>query len=196
MLDDPALDLLFRRARSQNGWLPRPVEDDLLRELWNVLKWGPTSANCSPMRLIFLRTAEAKARLKPYLGPANIDKTMTAPVAAIIGYDTQFYRQLPTLFPHNSQAEGWFSGEERQVFAAATALRNGSLQGGYFIVAARALGLDCGPISGFDHDAVDAEFWSGTTVRTNFICNIGYGSGEKLFDRLPRLEVDEVCSFF
>lgn len=195
VLDDRALDLLFRQARTQNDWLARPVEDDLLQQLWDIAKWGPTSANCSPMRILFLRSDDSKARLKPYLLPGNVDKTMSAPVIAIIGNDMKFHRHLPRLFPHNQMAESWFSGEDKRVFAETTALRNGSLQGGYFILAARALGLDCGPMSGFDHQAVDAEFWSGTAVRTNFICNLGYGSNEKLFERLPRLDMDEACRF-
>ncbi len=192
-LDDAARDLLFRTARTHNGWLARPVSDDTLRELYDLLKWGPTSANCSPARWVFLRTAAAKERLRPALSAGNTEKTMTAPVVAIVGYDLQFAERLPQLFPHNPDAKTWFSGEGKQALAETTAFRNGTLQGAYFMLAARALGLDCGPMSGFDMPKVDAEFFAGTSIRTNFICNLGYGDPGKLFGRSPRLAFDEAC---
>ena len=161
-LNAEALDRLFRGARSQNGWLPKPVPDDTLLALWDLVKWGPTSANCMPARIVFLRTPEAKKRLEPHLSPGNVTKTMTAPVVAIIGYDLAFYEQLPRLFPHNKSAMDWFIGADKQRASELTAFRNGTLQGGYFLLAARALGVDCGPLSGFDQKAVDAEFWAGT----------------------------------
>lgn len=192
-LDDRALDLLFRHARSQNGWLPEPVPDETLRKLWDLVKWGPTSANCLPMRVLFLRSSAAKERLEPHLVSSNVEKAMTAPVVAVIGFDTAFYEHLPRLFPHNQAARSWFAGEEKEALARSTAFRNGSLQGGYFIVAARALGLDCGPMSGFDADGVDREFWAGTDVKTNFLCGLGYGDPAKLFGRHPRFAFEEVC---
>lgn len=193
MLDDRSLDLIFRNARTQNGWQDKPVSDDQLRALWELMKWGPTSANTSPARLQFLRTQEAKERLRPYLNPGNVDKTLAAPVVAIIGYDTKFYELLPKLFPHNQEAKNWFAGDEKKAFAEATAFRNSSLQGGYFIIAARALGLDTGPMSGFNADGVDKTFWAGASVKTNFICNLGYGDSSKIFARSPRLSFDEAC---
>lgn len=193
MLDDQALDTLFRKARTQNGWQDKPVTDDQLKALYDLMKWGPTSANCSPARILFLRTREAKERLKPFLNPGNVDKTMAAPVVAIIGYDLAFYEQLPRLFPHNQEAINWFKAPEKKAFADTTAFRNGSLQGAYFMIAARAMGLDIGGMSGFNADGVDKEFWSGTTVKTNFLCNIGYGDPAKIFNRSPRLTFDEAC---
>ncbi len=193
MLDDQALDTLFRKARTQNGWQDKPVSDDQLRQLWELMKWGPTSANCSPARILFLRTPEAKARLKPYLNPGNVDKTMAAPVVAIIGYDTAFYENLPRLFPHNQEAINWFKGPEKKAFADTTAFRNSSLQGAYLIIAARAIGLDVGAMSGFNNEGVDKEFWSGTPVKTNFIANLGHGDPAKVFARSPRLAFDEAC---
>lgn len=193
MLDDQALDTLFRKARTQNGWQDKPVTDDQLKALYDLMKWGPTSANCSPARILFLRTREAKERLKPFLNPGNVDKTMAAPVVAIIGYDLAFYEQLPRLFPHNQEAINWFKAPEKKAFADTTAFRNGSLQGAYFMIAARAMGLDIGGMSGFNADGVDKEFWSSTTVKTNFLCNIGYGDPAKIFNRSPRLTFDEAC---
>src|SRR5262249_7260684 len=152
-LDDYALDVIFRKARTHNGWLDKPVSDDKLREFYELLKWGPTSANCSPARMLFLRTPEAKQRLAPALSPTNLDKTMAAPVTAVIGYDLKFYDLLPRLFPHNPGARNWFANSPE--FAATTAFRNGTLQGGYLIIAARSVGLDCGPMSGFDNAKVD-----------------------------------------
>jgi 3-hydroxypropanoate dehydrogenase len=192
---DTFLDRVFRLGRSQNGWQARPVPDALLHQLYDLMKMGPTSVNCSPARLVFVRSAEAKARLKEALAPGNVEKTMAAPVVAIVGYDTRFYEQLARLFPHNPAVAGWFEGEGKRAFAELTALRNGSLQGGYFIAAARALGLDCGPMSGFDNGKVDAAFFAGTSVKSNFLCGLGYGEPSSLFPRSPRLAFDEACSF-
>jgi 3-hydroxypropanoate dehydrogenase len=189
-LDTAALDQLFRAARTHNGWLSQPVTDDELRALYELMKWAPTSANCSPARIVFVRTREGKARLRPALSAGNLDKTMAAPVTAIIGYDLEFYEKLPRLFPH-TDARAWFAGKPELI--ETTAFRNGSLQGAYFILAARALGLDCGPMSGFDNAKVDAEFFAGTAVRSNFLCNLGHGDPAKLFARSPRLDFDEAC---
>lgn len=200
-----ALNVLFQTARTHNAWLDKPISDEALRELYDSAKWGPTSANSSPMRIVFLRTPASKERLKPFLAPPNVDKTMGAPVTAIIAYDLKFYEKLPQLFPHYPM---------RDYFALtpglplATAERNGSMQGGYFILAARALGLDCGPMSGFDNASVDQEFFSPAAreknggkdlfpegdIRSNFLCNLGYGDTTKLFPRSPRLEFSDACS--
>lgn len=190
MLDAAALDTLFRTARTHNGWLDRPVTDDDLHRLYDLMKMAPTSANCSPARIVFVRSADAKARLKPALGPGNVEKTMAAPVTAIIGYDLQFAEHMPRLFPHNPDAKNWFSDPK---VAEVVAFRNGSLQGAYFILAARAVGLDTGPMSGFDNARVDAEFFPGGRVRSNFLCNLGHGDSGKLFPRSPRLEFGETC---
>jgi len=190
VLSDEALNILFRDARTHISWLDKPVSDDLLRQVYDLMKWGPTSATCSPARIVFLRTREAKERLRPALSPNNVDKTMAAPVTAIIGHDLQFYEQLPRLFPNNPAARGWFANSTE--LAQVTAFRNGSIQGGYFILAARAMGLDCGPMSGFDNAKVDAEFFP-PTIKSNFLCNLGFGDHTKLFPRNPRLEFDEVC---
>jgi len=189
-LTDEALDRLFRKARTYNAWLDRPVSDEILRQLYDLMKWGPTSANSSPARIVFVRSAAAKEKLLGCVSPGNVEKTRAAPVTAIIGTDMAFYEKLPFLFPH-ADARSWFVGKKE--FADTTAFRNSSLQGGYFIIAARAVGLDCGPMSGFDHAQIDAEFWAGTTVRTNFICSIGHGDPSKLFARSPRLLFDEAC---
>jgi 3-hydroxypropanoate dehydrogenase len=185
-----ALDQLFRNARTHNGWLAKPVPDSLLAELHDLMKWGPTSANCWPLRIVYVKSPAAKARLVPLMMEGNRAKTQAAPVTAILGMDLAFYEQLPRLFPH-TDAKSWFVGNAPLI--EATAFRNGSLQGGYFILAARALGLDCGPMSGFDAAAVDAEFFAGTTVKANFICNLGYGDPAALFPRSPRPEFAEVC---
>ncbi len=192
-ISEDALNALFREARTHNGWAGQGVDDEQLRRLYDLMKWGPTSMNCSPARIIFLRSDAARERLKPHLSPGNVEKTMSAPVTAIIGTDYKFYEYLPRLFPHSPTAKSVFSDAADSRHAELTAFRNATLQGGYFIVAARAIGLDCGPMSGFDAEAVDREFWSGTSVRTNFICNLGHGDHSKLFGRLPRLEFDEVC---
>lgn len=190
VVDGEALDVLFRKARTHISWLEKPVPDELLHQIYDLMKWGPTSANCSPARILFLRTREAKERLRPALSPNNVDKTMAAPVTALIGYDLKFYEHLPRLFPNNLAARDWFSGSAE--LAQLTAFRNGSLQGGYFILAARAVGLDCGPMSGFDNAKVDAEFFP-PTVKSNFLCNLGYGDPAKLFPRNPRLAFEEAC---
>ncbi|MCU0950258.1 MAG: malonic semialdehyde reductase [Burkholderiaceae bacterium] len=190
-LDADALDQLFRTARTHNGWLPQPVGDDALRAIYELMKMGPTSANCSPARLVFLRTPQAKALLAPALSPGNLDKTMSAPVTAIIGQDMAFHEKLPQLFPH-ADARAWFAGKPELI--AATAFRNSSLQGAYLMLAARAIGLDCGPMSGFDAAKVDAEFFAGTSIKTNFLCNLGHGDPAKLFARSPRLGFDDACT--
>ncbi|MGP0075508.1 MAG: malonic semialdehyde reductase [Bryobacteraceae bacterium] len=198
-LSSEALDVLFRQARTHNTWLDKPVSDDLLRELYDLMKYGPTSANSCPARILFLRTREAKERLRPALSPTNVDKTMLAPVTAIIGFDLKFFEQTPKLFPHNAAMRDLFAGSPK--LAEVTAFRNGTLQGGYMILAARSLGLDCGAMSGFDNAKVDAEFFSGTEgnppefadVKSNFLCNLGYGDASKLFPRNPRLAFEEAC---
>ena len=182
---------LFTQARSQNGYRPKAVSDDQLRALYELLKWGPTSANCSPARFQFVRSAPAKEKLMACTPPANAEKIRQAPVTAIIGMDLMFHEKLPVLFPH-TDARSWFTGNEAKI--AETAFRNSSLQGGYFIIAARALGLDCGPMSGFDAAKLDAAFWAGTTVKTNFICTLGEGDPGKVMPRRPRLAFDEACS--
>jgi 3-hydroxypropanoate dehydrogenase len=187
------MDLIFRNARSQNGWQPKPVGDEQLRELYDLMKWAPTTMNTGPTRILFLRSREAKERLKPALNPGNVDKTMAAPVTAIIAYDAQFYELLPQLFPHNQNARGIFAGEDKKVHAETTAFRNGSMQGGYFIIAARSIGLDCGPMSGFNNAKVDAEFFGGSGIKSNFLCNLGYGDPSKVMPRNPRLAFDEAC---
>lgn len=181
---------LFDNARSHNGFTDQPVSTETLQALYDMMKWGPTSANCSPARIIFVTSPEAKEKLLAGMAPGNIDKTRSAPVTAIIGMDTEFFEKLPQLFPH-ADARSWFLGNQPMIDA--TAVRNSSLQGGYFIVAARALGLDCGAMSGFDAAKVDAAFWEGTKVKTNFIINLGHGDASKLFGRSPRLSFDEAC---
>jgi 3-hydroxypropanoate dehydrogenase len=190
VLDDQALDQLFREARTQNRWQDRPVPDAKLQEVYDLLKFAPTSANASPARFVFVRTQEGKAKLKQALSPGNIEKTMTAPVTAIVAYDTAFYDKLPFLFPH-ADARSWFAGNP--AFAEATAFRNGSLQGAYLILAARAVGLDAGPMSGFDASKLDDLFFAGTTWKTNFLVNLGYGDPAGLFPRSPRLSFDEAA---
>jgi 3-hydroxypropanoate dehydrogenase len=198
-LSNEALDTIFRKARTHNAWLDQPVSDEVLRDLYDLMKFGPTSANSNPARILFLRTREAKERLAPALSPTNVDKTMSAPVTAIVGYDVQFFEELLKLFPNNPAAREWFSNAPQ--FAETTAFRNGTLQGAYLIVAARSLGLDCGPMSGFDNVKVDTEFFSAGAgnppafhqVKSNFLCNLGYGDATKLFPRNPRLPFDEAC---
>lgn len=204
VLNDDAMNVLFRAARTHNAWLDRRVGDDTLRQLYDLMKWGPTSANSSPARVLFLRTPQAKARLLPALSPGNVEKTRTAPVTAIIAYDLHFYDKLPRLFPHNPSMREAFANAPQLI--EATARRNSSLQGAYLIIAARAVGLDAGPMSGFDAAKVDEEFF-GTDkcetceeeffprghVRTNFLCNLGYGNPAHLFPRSPRLDFEEAC---
>ena len=191
MLSDKDLDIIFRQARTHNGWLPKPVSTVTLQAIYDLMRNGPTSANCSPARILFLTTPEAKQRLAPALSAGNLDKTMQAPVTAVIGYDLEFYEHLPRIFPHNQTARSWFTGKPE--LTQATAFRNGSLQGAYLIIAARALGLDIGAMSGFDNAKVDAEFWPDGKIKSNFLCNIGYGDPAKLFPRSPRLGFDEAC---
>ena len=199
-----ALDQLFRSARTHSSWQDRPVSDDLLRQLYDLVKWGPTSVNCCPARILFLRTPEAKERLLPLLSPGNVAKMMNAPVTAIIGYDERFYEKLPQLFPHHPGMRDVFAGAPE--LAEKTAFRNGTLQGAYFILAARSLGLDCGPMSGFDNAKVDKKFFAplcnevGATevpapcpIRSNFLCNLGYGDPSGLPPRNPRLDFAEAC---
>ena len=191
-LGDDALDQIFRTARSLSFWLDKPVGDDTLRRLYDLMKWGPTSANSSPARILFLRTPEAKQRLIPALSPTNVEKVQTAPVTAIIGYDLRFYDRLPQLFPHAPGYRDHFANSP--ALAEVTARRNSSLQGAYLIIAARALGLDCGPMSGFDNAKVDQEFFPLTHVRSNFLCNLGYGDRSRLHPRNPRLSFEEACA--
>jgi 3-hydroxypropanoate dehydrogenase len=190
-LDSQVLDRLFREARTHNGWRPVDVPDALLEEAVELAKMGPTSANVSPLRIVFVRSPQAKLRLKPALMPGNVDKTMAAPVTAILGHDTKFYELLPRLFPH-ADAKAWFVGNE--AFANDTAYKNGTLQVAYFILALRAVGLDAGPMTGFDNAAVDAEFFPGGQIKSNVLINIGYGDAEKLFPRSPRLAYGEIAT--
>jgi len=191
-IDDRALDLILRKARTQNGWLDAPVTDDQLRAIYNLMRAGPTSANCCPARIQFLRTPEAKARLLPALSPGNVDKTKAAPVTAIIGYDTRFFELLPKLFPHRPEMKDNFTGNPRH--AETTAFRNGTLQGAYFMIAARAVGLDVGGMSGFDNAKVDAEFFPDGRIKSNFLCNVGHGDPSKVLAKLPRLDFGEACT--
>lgn len=189
-IDDAGLDQLFRTARTQNGWLPKPVPEAQLREIYDLTKMGPTSANCSPLRIVFVASEAGRQKLAPALSAGNLDKTMQAPVTAILAHDLAFYEHLPRLFPHNQTARSWFEGKPH---AEATAFRNSSLQAAYFMLAARAVGLDCGPMSGFDAAKVDAAFFPDGRVRTNMLCALGYGDPAKIFARSPRFEFDEVC---
>jgi 3-hydroxypropanoate dehydrogenase len=189
-LAEAAFRQLFLDARTHNKWQARDVPETLLRELVDTLKMGPTSANCSPARIFFVKSKEAKERLKPHLSEGNHEKTMQAPVTAIIGYDLKFYEHLPKLFPH-TDAKSWFAGKPDHI--ATTAFRNGTLQGGYLILAARALGLDCGPMSGFDNAGVDRDFFAGTDIKSNFLCSLGYGDPAGLFPRSPRLTFEEMA---
>ncbi|MBB3808208.1 malonic semialdehyde reductase [Pseudochelatococcus contaminans] len=190
-LDAAALDQLFRTARTYNGWKDIPVSDDLLRQVAELAKLGPTAVNALPARYVFVRSQEAKAKLAPLLSEGNRAKSLSAPATVIIGYDTDFPEHLPRLFPH-ADAKSWFAGNAAAI--EETAFRNSSLQGAYFILAARALGLDTGPMSGFDKDGVDAAFFPGGKVKTNFIVNVGYGDPESVFERLPRLAFEEYAS--
>jgi 3-hydroxypropanoate dehydrogenase len=189
-LSDDGLGLLFRDARTHRAWLDRPISDVLLQAVYEIARLGPTSSNCSPMRIVFVRSRAAKERLKPALDPGNVAQTMAAPVTAIIGYDPKFYEHLPRLNPRGTAGVGF---ADSPALADSTAFRNGSLQGAYFIIAARALGLDCGPMSGFDNAKVDATFFPDSAVKSNFLCNLGYGDASKLAARNPRLTFDEVC---
>lgn len=189
-LPTATFDQIFFDARTHNAWKDQPVSDELLVRLVDTMKMAPTSVNCSPARIIFVKSPEAKARLKPHLMEGNVAKTMAAPVTAIVATDFQFFEHLPKLFPH-TDARAWFVG--KKPFADATAVRNGTLQGGYLILAARALGLDCGPMSGFNNDGVDAAFFAGTETKSNFLCNLGYGDPAGLHPRSPRFAFDEMA---
>ena len=190
-LGDEALDVIFREARTHNAWTDKSVPEETLKALYDLMKWGPTSANMSPARIVFVTSKEAKAKLEPALMEGNRAKTMSAPVTAIIGYDVKFYERLPELFPHAPDAKTWFNWSDE--WAEMNAFRNGSLQGAYFMIAARSLGLDCGPMSGFDMNKVNELFFADTNVKSNFLCNIGYGDPSGLFERSPRLPFDDAC---
>jgi 3-hydroxypropanoate dehydrogenase len=181
---------LFDHARTQNGFTSEPVSDAQLRQLYDMMKWGPTSANTSPARIVFVRSPAAKEKLLACMSPGNVEKTRVAPVTAIVGMDMAFYEKLPQLFPH-VDAKAWFVGKKE--FAETTAFRNSSLQGGYLIIAARAIGLDCGPMSGFDNAKVDAAFFAGTGIKANFVCNLGHGDPSKVLKRNPRLTFEDAC---
>ena len=189
-LADPALDQLFRQARTQNVWADTPVSEATLHRLYDLLKWAPTSANCSPGRFVFVQSEQAKEKLAPHLSSSNRAKAMAAPVCVIVAYDLDFAEQLPKLFPHDLTAKHWFSDPAVQL---ETAFRNSSLQGAYLIMAARSLGLDCGPMSGFDKAGVDEAFFSGTSWRSNFLVALGQGRPEGVYPRNPRLDFDEAC---
>ncbi|MBI5657995.1 MAG: malonic semialdehyde reductase [Nitrosomonadales bacterium] len=191
-LDQTALDQLFLAARTHNAWQNRPVPDELLHRLYHLFRMGPTSANCCPARIVFVKSGEAKEKLRPALDEGNRAKSMAAPVTAIIGYDMRFYEKMERLFPHVKGVRGWFDKDEQTAFTAA--FRNGTLQGAYLIIAARALGLDCGPMSGFDNAMVDQLFFAGSAGKSNFLCNLGYGDPAGVYPRSPRLEFGEACS--
>ena len=186
-----ALDTLFLQARSHNGWNDTPVSDEQLHAVYELMKMGPTSANSCPARICFVKSQQAKEKLKPCLDAGNVEKSMSAPVVAIIGMDLNFYEKLPILFPHNADAPSWYAGKEAKIFK--TAFLNSTLQGAYFMLAARAIGLDCGPMSGFNNQKVDEVFFPDGDIKSNFICAIGSGDASKLFDRLPRLSFEETC---
>jgi len=190
-IDPQVLAKLFTEARTQNGFHAGDISDETLHALYDLTKFAPTSANSEPMRIVFVKSAEAKAKLKPLMSPGNMEKTMSAPVVAILGYDMDFASHLPKLMPH-VDARPWFAGTEEQV--RIVALRNSSIQAGFFILAARSLGLDTGPMSGFDEAGVNAEFFAGTQIKANFIVNLGHGDSSKVFTRLPRHSFDEACS--
>jgi len=190
-IDAAAHDVLFKEARTHNKWNAEPVSDETLHELYELLKFGPTSANSSPARFVFVRTKEGKEKLAPALSAGNTEKTMTAPVTVIVAYDPKFFEKLPTLFPHNPDAASWFTSNDS--LAATTAFRNGTLQGAYLMIAARALGLDTGAMSGFDNAKVDAAFFASNGWRSNFLVNLGHGDPAGLFTRSPRLSFDEAC---
>ena len=191
MIDHAAIDALFTNARTQNKWTDKPVSDADLHAIFDILKMGPTSANCSPARFVFVRTPEGREKLKPALSAGNLEKTMSAPVTVIVAHDPKFYDKLPMLFPH-ADARAWFAGNE--ALAAETAFRNGTLQGAYLMIAARALGIDCGAMSGFDKSKVDAAFFAGNGFKSNFLVNLGHGDASGLFPRSPRFSFDEACT--
>lgn len=191
MLNQEQLALLFLNARTHNEWLDKPISDEQLHAIYDAMKWGPTSANSSPARIVFVKSREHKEKLVACMSPGNAEKTRKAPVTAIVGMDMAFYEQLIKLFPHAPDARSWFEGNDAVV--ESTAFRNSSLQGAYMMLAARAIGLDCGPMSGFDAEKINAEFFGGSNVKVNFVCNLGYGDAAKLFPRSPRLAFDEAC---
>ncbi len=190
-LDQAAFDILFRQARTHNKWQDRPVDDSTLQSLYDLARFGPTSANSQPARFVFVKSREGKEKLRPALMASNLEKTMTAPVVAIVGHHMEFYETLPRTFPH-ADARSWFAGNPSLI--ETTAFRNGSLQGAYLIIAARALGLDCGPMSGFDNAMVDAAFFPDGKIKSNFLINLGYGDPAGVFPRNPRLDFDEACT--
>ena len=189
-IPDSAIKQMFTEARTHNGWLADPVSDETLREIYDMAKFGPTSANCSPLRIVFVKTKSAKEKLKPALMDGNVEKSMTAPVVAILAQDMKFYDHLPMLFPH-ADAKSWFVGNEALI--AETAMRNSTLQAAYFMLAARACGVDCGPMSGFDKEKVDLAFFAGTSFKSNFLCSLGHGDTSKLFPRSPRFRFEDIC---
>lgn len=189
-VDQSAINKIFLNARTHSFWQDKEISDELLKEIYDLAKMGPTSANCSPLRVIFIKSALEKEKLKPCLAEGNVEKTMSAPVVAILGYDMEFYEKLSFLFPH-ADAKSWFTGSQQLI--ETTAFRNGTLQAAYFILAARSLGIDCGPMSGFDNKSVDQLFFSQTSFKSNFLCNLGYGVSEKLFPRSPRLDFTQAC---
>ncbi len=190
-LDDRGLDLIFRNARTQNSWQPEAIPVELLHRIYDLAKLGPTAANTSPARFVFVMSKEGKEKLKPALSPGNLEKTMAAPVTVIVAYDTKFYEHLPVLFPHNQTAKSWFEGNEPHIME--TAMRNSSLQGAYFMIAARSLGVDCGPMSGFDQAKLNAAFFPDGRIRANFLCNLAYGDDKAIFPRSPRLSFEQAC---
>ena len=193
-VNDYALDLIWRRGRSYNGWTDQPVPETMIRAVYDLTKMGMTSANCSPARFVFIGSAQGKERLRPHLSEGNVDKTMAAPWVVICAHDLEFHEKIPELFPHNPGAKAWFSDGDHRT---ATAVRNGTLSGAYLMLAARALGLDCGPMSGFDNAGVDQDFFltGGETKnwRSNWLCNIGHGDDDTIFDRSPRLAFEDAC---
>jgi 3-hydroxypropanoate dehydrogenase len=190
LIGEKSEDIIFKKARTHHAWLAQPIEEDILHNIYDLCKWGPTSTNCCPMRIVFVKSAEAKEKLKLCLAEANIPQMMSAPLTAIIAYDLKFYEKLDFLSPEN-KARTWFEGREQYI--QDSAIQNSTLQGAYFVIAARAYGLDCGPMSGFDRAKVDAAFFEGTSWRSNFLCNLGYGDPSKLYPRGPRLEFEDVC---
>lgn len=191
ILDDQALDTLFREARTFRKWQDKDVTEVLVKAVYDLMKMGPTEANTCPARFVFVKTPAAKARLKPHLDAGNVDKTMTAPMTAIIAHDMQFFDQMPKLFPHELTARSWFAGKDEKI--KLVTLRNSSLQAAYLMLAARALGLDCGPMGGFKAEGINQEFFPNGQYKVNFLCNIGYGDSEGMFPRGPRLDFDEAC---
>ena len=191
IIEDRSLDILFRNGRSYNRWQDKPVTDVLLEAVYDLARMGPTSANSCPARFVFAKSEESRQTLASHVIADNVDKVMSAPVVAIIGQDMEFYERIPELFPHNPGAREWFAGDDAGI--RETAFRNSTLQGAYLMLAARALGLDCGPMSGFDGEGVTKAFFAGTSIEANFICGIGYGSEELLFPRGPRLSFDDAC---